>query len=787
MAEVDLEGRWIRVNDRLCDMLGYTRDELLAMTFWGLTHPDDLAAELAHFQRLLADELATVTMEKRYLHRNSSHLWVSSTLSPVRDQAGNLQYFIAVVEDISRRKLVETALRESEQRFRRLFDDAPLPSYLIDLSDAAIVDCNAAAATMLGYERDALRRMRVPDIEAATEEGDLVAREPVMGVPVQFETQHRTRSGEIRDVVIASVPVDIAGRRLTYTTVVDVTERKRAEARFRATFDHAAVGIAHIAPDGRFLRVNQHICANFGYSREELLRRSVHELVDPEQREEVVARLRSVALGEVDSYTGDRRYIAADGRVLVVSVTVSMVHDRAEPPYFLVVAQDVSDRKKAEAELRRMTVDLEARVRQEVAARETAQNRAAQAERLQALGQLAGGIAHDFNNVLQAVQGSASLITLRAGDAAAVQRYARIVVDAADRGASITRRLLAFASRGDLRAEAIEPAVILEGMHDILVPTLGAAITVRVVVEPGLPQLLADRSQLETALVNLAANARDAMPRGGTLTLSAAADVLVSGDGHRASLPAGRYVRIAVADTGTGMDEATLAQAFQPFFTTKPRGQGTGLGLAMVKGFVQQSGGGVAIDSAPGSGTTVEIWLPQAAAEAPRPGARSAIAGREGNSALARYRKHVLVVNDDPLVLETLAAQLEEAGLLAVTARDGPNALAALEGDLPVHVLVSDLSMPGMDGVNLIVEAKARCPGLPAILLTGYAGDAAPLALTHRIDQPFILLRKPIHGSELADRISSLLTGHEKPRPPGQVTGGFPLDRGDSHGSVGCD
>jgi PAS domain S-box-containing protein len=184
MAEVDLEGRWIRVNDRLCDMLGYTRDELLAMTFWGLTHPDDLAAELAHFQRLLADELATVTMEKRYLHRNSSHLWVSSTLSPVRDQAGNLQYFIAVVEDISRRKLVETALRESEQRFRRLFDDAPLPSYLIDLSDAAIVDCNAAAATMLGYERDALRRMRVPDIEAATEEGDLVAREPVMGGPV---------------------------------------------------------------------------------------------------------------------------------------------------------------------------------------------------------------------------------------------------------------------------------------------------------------------------------------------------------------------------------------------------------------------------------------------------------------------------------------------------------------------------------------------------------------------------------------------------------------------------
>jgi PAS domain S-box-containing protein len=757
MAEADLDGRLIRVNDRLCGMLGYTRDEMLAVTFREVTHPDDLAMDLAHLQRLLAGEVETFVMEKRYIHKNGSHIWAALTVSLVRDQTGAPEYLIGVIEDISERKLAEAALRESEQRFRALFDGAPLPGYLVDPNDASIVDCNEAAAAMLGYERDALRRMRVPDIDAVMQGDHLAsARLVLTGLSAQFETQHRTRSGEVRDVAITAVPVDIAGHRLAHTTVVDITDRKRAEARFRATFDHAAVGIAHIAPDGRFMRVNQRICDGFGYTREELLRRSVHELVDPEQRDEVLSRLRCVACGEADSYTGDRRYIAADGRALEVSVTVSMVHDRAEPPYFLVVAQDISDRKQAEAELRNMAAELEARVCDEVAARETAQARAAQAERLQALGQLAGGIAHDFNNVLQAVQGSASLITLRAADPVAVQRYARIVMDATDRGASITRRLLTFARRGDLRAEAIEVPAVLDGMRDILAPTLGAAITIRVNAEPGLPRLLADRGQLETAIVNLATNARDAMPRGGTLTLSATMATVVPGTRHRANLVPGRYVAVVVSDIGTGMDEATLARAFQPFFTTKTHGRGTGLGLAMVKGFAEQSGGGVTIDSAPGQGTTVIVWLPLAASEGFGAGGPD---GREGGDALTvePCRPRILVVDDDQLVLETLAAQLEEEGFAVSTAGDGAHALALLEKGLGIDALVSDLSMPGMDGVSLILAAQARQPSLPALLLTGYAGDGVSLALGDRINGPFGLLRKPIQGSELADQISALL------------------------------
>jgi PAS domain S-box-containing protein len=762
MAHSTLDGKWLRLNDRFCSLLGYDRAELLALTFREVTHPDDLEQTLAASRRLLDGEAASVAVEKRYIRKDGSQFWAQMTLSRVLGQDGEPKYFIAVVEDISQRKRTEEALRESERRFRMLFDCGPLPGYLIDPGDASIADCNEAAAAMLGYERDALRRMRIADIDPGRAGHQMEAAVPVLaGQSAQIETQHRTRSGEIRDVVIAAVPVDIGGRRLAHCTVVDITERKKAEARFRATFDQAAVGVAHIAPNGRFLRANQAICDGFGFSHDELARRSVQDLVAPDQRAEVMAGLRDVATGKAEAYTGDRCYLSADGRPIHVFVTVSMVHDRAEEPYFLVIAQDITERKAAEDALRRLTEDLEARVRDEVAAREAAQARAAQAERLQALGQLAGGIAHDFNNVLQAVQGSASMIGRKAADPESVRRYAQIVGQASERGASITRRLLSFARRGDLRAEAVEVSALLDGMREILSPTLGASIMVTTEAAPGLPMLLADKGQLETAMVNLAANARDAMPQGGTLNMRASAEVVAHGSSHPAHLAPGSYVRLAVTDTGSGMDGTTLSRVFQPFFTTKGTGSGTGLGLAMVKGFAEQSGGGVAIDSIPGQGTTVSLWLPQASsAAAPAPSPDAAVTGDAADAEVCALR--VLAVDDDPLVLETVAAQLEDEGFAVTTAEGGVQALALLDGGLAVNVLVTDLSMPIMDGVSLIVEAQARCPTLPAVLLTGYAGDGVSLALGQRIRGPFALMRKPTHGSDLAAQISALVAEQEQ-------------------------
>jgi CheY-like chemotaxis protein len=339
-----------------------------------------------------------------------------------------------------------------------------------------------------------------------------------------------------------------------------------------------------------------------------------------------------------------------------------------------------------------------------------------------------------------------------------VRRSARVVSEACDRGGSITRRLLTFARRGNLCAQALDPVSVLAGVGDIMAPALDAAITLRIDAAPGLPQMYADHGQLETALVNLAANARDAMPDGGTLTLSASAGLLpegiaVHGDGNAdgAAVPA---VCLSVSDTGVGMDGATLSRVFEPFFTTKPRGSGTGLGLPMVKGFAEQSGGGVSVDSLQGRGTTVAIWLPQAPEQEVRTENAAASAARAAGPPL-----RVLVVDDDPLVLEALAGELGAGGFAVAAATSGAAALELLDGGALFDAIVSDLSMPGMDGVSLISAVQERLPHLAAVLLTGYAADAVVEALERNARGPFAVLRKPLRGREIAARISALLDG----------------------------
>ncbi len=373
MAELSPDGRWVCVNRRLCDLLGCEPQALRGARTLEATHPGDGAAEQAQMQRLLAGEIASFAIEKRYIRNDGSQFWAVLTVSAVRDPARTPRRLIAVIEDISERKRAEAALRAGEERFRLLFEAAPLPGYLVDPADAVIVDCNEAAAAMLGYERAMLRGMRTDDIDCAAAENSLrLSEAAAAGRTVQYETRHRMQSAGFRDVIATAAPVDIAGRRLLHITALDVTERRKIEARFRATFDRAAVGIAHIAPNGCYLLVNDTICNRSGYTREELLRRSVRDMVDPAQHAEVLAGLHSLARGDIEAYTADRRYVAADGRMLDLSVVVSMVHDRAEQPYFLVVAQDISDRKAAERELELYRSSLEALVVERTRELETA-------------------------------------------------------------------------------------------------------------------------------------------------------------------------------------------------------------------------------------------------------------------------------------------------------------------------------------------------------------------------------------------------------------------------------
>ncbi|MFZ4407445.1 MAG: ATP-binding protein [Paracraurococcus sp.] len=403
----------------------------------------------------------------------------------------------------------------------------------------------------------------------------------------------------------------------------------------------------------------------------------------------------------------------------------------------------VADRTQA---LSQANAQLEAEIQE----RRNTEAALLQAQKLQAVGQLAGGIAHDFNNVLQAVLGGVALIAKRANDPAAVARLTGMVEEAAQRGQSITRRLLAFSRREELRADRLDVGALLVGLREVLAATLGAGIRVEVETPEGTLPVLADRGQLETVLVNLATNARDAMEGGGRLTLAAAPVTVAPAD--VGGLAPGPYIRVAVVDTGSGMDTATLARAGEPFFTTKPVGRGTGLGLAMARSFAEGSGGRMAIESRPGHGTCITLWLPalpaaEAAAPTPPP----------APVALPTRCARVLLVDDDPVVREVLATQLADSGFKVTAAVDGAAALARLAEGLACEMLVSDLAMEGMDGVSLIRKARRLRPGLPAILITGYAGDAAALAIGQRIEDGFLLLRKPVSGAQLADQVAALL------------------------------
>jgi CheY-like chemotaxis protein len=364
---------------------------------------------------------------------------------------------------------------------------------------------------------------------------------------------------------------------------------------------------------------------------------------------------------------------------------------------------------------------------------------AASTRRLRTLGQLAVGIVHDFNNLMAMVQGNTELILRHTDNQAAIQRLAHMILEATDRGRSITQRLLGFVRNQPSGAAPVDPAPLLEALRELATHTLGHRIAARVDARAGLPPLLADRSELETVLFNLAANARDAMPASGTLTFAAGTEAVPAGAAHQAGLKPGHYIRISVADTGTGVDPAVLGRILAPYLTTKRPGQGTGLGLPMAKAFADRSGGGLAIDTCPGEGTTVSLWLPVA------------------QPIEAAGQKRILVVENDPLVSETLAAVLEDAGFAVTIAPSGAEALAALRCGDQLDALVTDMSVTGIGGLGIIEEAHRGRPGLPAILLTACPSHDAELAVRGALTGTYTLLRKPVTIAHLVGRIEALL------------------------------
>lgn len=371
------------------------------------------------------------------------------------------------------------------------------------------------------------------------------------------------------------------------------------------------------------------------------------------------------------------------------------------------------------------------------------------AQRLEAVGQLTGGIAHDFNNLLQVILGNAELLSEQLRDEPRARALVDLTRAAAERGADLTHQLLAFARRQALAPQPTDLRALLDGMKRLLQRALGGHIDIKFDVKDDLWAAMVDAAQLESAVMNLCINARDAMPAGGRITIEATNLDVDSRTLRPEDLAPGPYVMLAVTDTGSGMDAATLARAFEPFFTTKDAGKGTGLGLSTVYGFVKQSQGHITLQSAHGRGTVVRLYLPRA--DAP-PAQDTATAGAV---ALARGGESILVVEDDELVLEHVRSLLERLGYRVVTARNGEQALQTL-GCGRFDLLFTDLMMPGgMNGKDLADAAQQLQPGLPVLFTSGYADST----LVHggRIDAGLELINKPYRQRELAARLRNML------------------------------
>ena len=524
----------------------------------------------------------------------------------------------------------------------------------------------------------------------------------------------------------ATITRDLSGRQ----TAEDALRNSEQQFRLlvQSVTDYA---IYMLDAEGRVTSWNVGAQRIKGYAPEEIIGQHFSRFYTAEDRARgEPARTLAMAIAN-GRYEREGWRVRKDGTRFWANVVVDPIHDPDGTLLgFAKVTRDITERMKAQREL------------------EQAREAFFQAQKLESIGQLTGGVAHDFNNLLTAIIASLELLRKRLSDDPRSIQLVDNALEGAQRGASLTRRMLAFARRQDLEITAIDLPALIAGMTELLKRSLGPQITVHTQFPPALPAARADANQLESAILNLAVNARDAMPEsGGVLTISAREEQ-VAPDAAGGLAP-GRYVALAVHDSGAGMDAETLARATEPFFTTKGIGKGTGLGLSMVHGMADQHGGRLKLESAVGKGTTAEVWLPADTepARTPAPAAPAAAAAPAPRQEPARLR--ILAVDDDGLVLMNTSAMLEDLGHDVVEATSGARALDLLSGDARVDLVITDQAMPKMTGLELARAIRTRRPELPIIIATGYS--ELPMA-----EAEFPRLNKPFFERQLAAAIAAV-------------------------------
>ena len=764
---VDAGGKIQFVNRQLQTAFGYTPGELIDRPVEVLI-PERFAGRHVHHRSGYNDDPRPREMgsglELCGKTRDGREVPIEVSLSPVRDHGRRL--VAASIRDITERKRTRDALLESEARFRDFADSAADWFWEMDadlrftyLSERFEEVMGQPSEEVIGKSRrDLYLAANAEDERWQAHAATLEGRRSFYG----FEYDALRPDGERRIMSVSGKPVfDGAGEFQGYRGVArDVTHEREldralreSEGRLKALFDHAPTEIHFKDCAGRYVLLNRHVERLLGVSAADAIGKMPHDILSEDRADHFSAHdCRVLETGEPQEQRD--RWQTAEGDRTYLTIKFPVRDEDGTITGIGAMGTDITAIEQAEAQLRNSHRDLEERVQERTRELEQQQEVLRQAQKMEAIGQLTGGVAHDFNNLLTAILGNLEMLEMWHGGDERSGKAISQAQEAADLGADLTGRLLAFARRQPLDPKAISLSDTVLEMSDLLARTLGETIEIDTVLANPLSDALVDPAQLQNALLNLCLNARDAMPDGGKLTIETA-NITLDEDYARdhADVNAGDYILLSVTDTGIGMAPEIREHVFEPFFTTKSVGKGSGLGLSMVYGFVKQSGGHIRLYSEAGHGTTVSLYFPKAQ------GLDEATATAGVEEAVPRSRgEAVLVVEDEPRVRQVTVQRLETLGYKVLEAENGPAALDLLATPPEVDLVFTDMVMPGgMSGSDLAGEIRERYPQIKVMLTSGYA-DRAGIE-SHAAEEDMVWLQKPYRLADLARKVRDVLDG----------------------------